>query len=339
MEKVYNLALRKIDNNSMETKLKGMADWKDINTSKSSTATQECPEPNSPLDYQGFKLYGSMQIDSHTRSALSWQEMVGLPTVVGMIQMIDNNLVNDSMIAHQDIKIITDIYGKHTSISKDISPVPEFILDTYKDITLFVVNLEIHQIQNSSSNQQYEGEDTTTEQCKDNYRAVYIQMIQTDQHETAIERNNRTLKENIRCWMNHIPTTCLPTRCLIELVYAMTFWLNCQTTGDDHLDITIEQLETNDHSDDDDATDQSFMSMDAGFIDEEQTITKSDKTEQNNIGNETGKEATRITNNNINELNQTEKGVGEDDRAGSGDEETSVNHQQDLDNNEPTNNG
>eukprot|EP00536_Pseudo-nitzschia_multiseries_P010662 jgi/Psemu1/26660/gm1.26660_g len=60
---------------------------------------------------------------------------------------------------------------------------------------------------------------------------ITVHCVPAGQHEPTIERSNRTLKENIRCVMNHIPVRRLPRRCMIELVYATTFWLNCRTTG------------------------------------------------------------------------------------------------------------
>ncbi|VEU34053.1 unnamed protein product [Pseudo-nitzschia multistriata] len=60
---------------------------------------------------------------------------------------------------------------------------------------------------------------------------VEMRCVAAGQHEPTIERSNRTLKENVRCYVNHLPFKKLPKRCLIELIYAATYWLNCRTVG------------------------------------------------------------------------------------------------------------
>ncbi|VEU33958.1 unnamed protein product [Pseudo-nitzschia multistriata] len=60
---------------------------------------------------------------------------------------------------------------------------------------------------------------------------VDVHCVAAGQHEPTIERSNRTLKETVRCYVNHLPYKKLPKRCVIELIYAATYWLNCRTTG------------------------------------------------------------------------------------------------------------
>lgn len=55
----------------------------------------------------------------------------------------------------------------------------------------------------------------------------------SDEHEPYIERNNRTVKERLRCAFSSIPFEHLPQRMIIEMVYAAVFWLNsiCPNDG------------------------------------------------------------------------------------------------------------
>ncbi|VEU41596.1 unnamed protein product [Pseudo-nitzschia multistriata] len=60
---------------------------------------------------------------------------------------------------------------------------------------------------------------------------IQLHCVPAGQHEPTVERSNRTVKENVRSIFTSLPIKRLPKRCLIELVYAVTFWLNCRTTG------------------------------------------------------------------------------------------------------------
>eukprot|EP00536_Pseudo-nitzschia_multiseries_P018200 jgi/Psemu1/54543/gm1.54543_g len=206
---------------------------------------------------------------SRAKKALDLQEVLGFPTTQELIRMIDNNIIKDCPITRRDISIMEAIYGKHT---KDVTPVPDSILNSYHDVTLFVDIITVNSVQflvfisrhlrfrtavaiNNMKHHtlakaiwaiagQYlaRGFCVTQVHADNQFDCIRDNLLDMDypitmhcvpagQHEPTIERSNQTLKENIRCVVNHIPVSRLPRRCLIELVYATVFWLNCRTTG------------------------------------------------------------------------------------------------------------
>eukprot|EP00536_Pseudo-nitzschia_multiseries_P012709 jgi/Psemu1/32890/gm1.32890_g len=222
---------------------------------------------------------------SRAKKARDMQEILGFPTTQELVKMIDNNIIKDCPITRRDIKIMTDIYGKHASLLKgksvrqqaphtreDITPIPDNIQKAYHDVVLcvdiitvngmqFLVSISCHirlrtaiaitnmkqhilaktiraiagqyaarglRVAQVHADNQFE---CIRESLLDMEHPITVHCVPAGQHEPTIERSNRTLKENIRCVMNHIPVRRLPGRCMIELVYATTFWLNCRTTG------------------------------------------------------------------------------------------------------------
>eukprot|EP00536_Pseudo-nitzschia_multiseries_P010661 jgi/Psemu1/26659/gm1.26659_g len=88
---------------------------------------------------------------SRAKKARDMQEILGFPTAQELIKMIDNNIIKDCPITRRDIKIMTDIYGKHASLLKgksvrqqaphtreDITPIPDNIQKAYHDVVLCV---------------------------------------------------------------------------------------------------------------------------------------------------------------------------------------------------------
>eukprot|EP00536_Pseudo-nitzschia_multiseries_P006631 jgi/Psemu1/15767/gm1.15767_g len=194
------------------------------------------------------------------------QETLGFPTSHELIKTIDNKIIKDCPITRRDIKIMTDVYGKHASILKgksvrkqaphtreDMTPIPNSVrkavaINSMKHHTLAKTiraiagqyslrGLHITQIH---ADNQFE---CIRDSLLDMEYPIIVHCVPARQHEPTIKRSNRTLKENIRCVVNHIPITRLPCRCLIELVYATVFWLSCRTTGES-LPMSAQELMT-----------------------------------------------------------------------------------------------
>eukprot|EP00536_Pseudo-nitzschia_multiseries_P002690 jgi/Psemu1/6028/gm1.6028_g len=83
------------------------------------------------------------------------QEILDFTTSNDLICMINNWIKSCCLVTRRDAQIMTDIYGKHTSIVKGTSirqqathtqenpaPVPEHQLDTYREITLSITSMK-----------------------------------------------------------------------------------------------------------------------------------------------------------------------------------------------------
>lgn len=55
---------------------------------------------------------------------------------------------------------------------------------------------------------------------------IALNTVSSDEHVPEVERHIRTLKERCRATVNSLPYSKLPSRMIVELVYAMTFWLH-----------------------------------------------------------------------------------------------------------------
>ena len=55
---------------------------------------------------------------------------------------------------------------------------------------------------------------------------VTVNITAADEHVPRVERNNRTVKERVRCVFSSTPFKKMPIRMVIELVYSTYFWLN-----------------------------------------------------------------------------------------------------------------
>lgn len=59
-----------------------------------------------------------------------------------------------------------------------------------------------------------------------------MNVVARDEHVPEIERHIRMIKEHCRAAFNMFPFRKIPARMMIELVYAMTFWLYAFPTAD-----------------------------------------------------------------------------------------------------------
>lgn len=61
---------------------------------------------------------------------------------------------------------------------------------------------------------------------------IALNVVSRDEHVPEVERHIRTLKERCRATYNSVPFTSWPARMLIELVYAMNFWIHAFPASD-----------------------------------------------------------------------------------------------------------
>jgi hypothetical protein len=55
---------------------------------------------------------------------------------------------------------------------------------------------------------------------------INLNTVSNDEHVPDIERHIRTVKERARSIYNTLPFKKMPSRVVIEMIYASTFWLN-----------------------------------------------------------------------------------------------------------------
>eukprot|EP00536_Pseudo-nitzschia_multiseries_P008127 jgi/Psemu1/19634/gm1.19634_g len=97
---------------------------------------------------------------SRAKKARDMQEILGFPTSQELVKMIENNIIKDCPVTRRDIKIMTDIYGKHAGILKvksvrqqaphtreDITPIPDSIQKAYQHVVLCVDIITVNGIQ------------------------------------------------------------------------------------------------------------------------------------------------------------------------------------------------
>eukprot|EP00536_Pseudo-nitzschia_multiseries_P000823 jgi/Psemu1/1867/gm1.1867_g len=108
---------------------------------------------------------------SREKKARGMQKILGLPTSKELIKKIDNNIIKYCPITRRDIKVMSDIYGKHASILKgksmrqqaphtreDITPIPSISSKpiAIEQHSILGVDFVTHPIPNSSGDQQHE---------------------------------------------------------------------------------------------------------------------------------------------------------------------------------------
>eukprot|EP00536_Pseudo-nitzschia_multiseries_P015247 jgi/Psemu1/41781/gm1.41781_g len=96
------------------------------------------------------KLYSDLNY-RRAKKARQLQERLCLPKEKDLLRILDNNLIKNCFVTRRDVQIMNDIYDRHTGLLKgktvrtqpaqiqeEIMPVPLFILEQYKEVTLCV---------------------------------------------------------------------------------------------------------------------------------------------------------------------------------------------------------
>eukprot|EP00536_Pseudo-nitzschia_multiseries_P016220 jgi/Psemu1/45365/gm1.45365_g len=174
------------------------------------------------------------------KTAREIQEILGFPTTEELVQMIQKNLIKNCDLTSRDISLMTKVYSKHKGILKgksvhkqpphimeDINPVPKDILSPYKHVTLWADIINVNGLNFLSR-----GFKVTQLHADNQFECLKDNLLgKGNLYEPTIERSNRTVKENLRSVFNNLPVAKLPKRCIIEIVYSATFWLNCRITS------------------------------------------------------------------------------------------------------------
>eukprot|EP00536_Pseudo-nitzschia_multiseries_P018919 jgi/Psemu1/58020/gm1.58020_g len=165
----------------------------------------------------GTRRFQRSSYCSRAKKAQDMQEILGFPTSQELIKMIDNNIINNCLATRRDIKIMTDIYGKHASILKGKNKT------SHRSPAVSSKPTETWHYVLTSSHMKHHTLTKTIRAIAGQYSSGGLQV-------TQIHPDNQ-----FKCIRNSLldmeyPIT-TPRRCLIKLVYATVFWMNYRTMG------------------------------------------------------------------------------------------------------------